>query len=296
MSLASFFQPGRLALSYELFPPKTPKGEELMYDNIVELMNFSPDFITCTYGAGGSTRSKTLEIVSQVKKRFRVPVASHLTLVGSTADELKSYLHQAREVGVDYIVALRGDPPAGQTEFTQTSGGFRYANELVELIHSDFNNFGVLVAGYPETHREAVNAQTDLENLKRKVDAGADVVVTQLFFDNTDFFRFRDACDVAGIQVPIVPGLLPVTSLPQIERIASLCGAKLPAKMMERLQAQTTPEGYFEVGVDWAIRQTQELIEAQIPGLHFYVLNQSPATLKILNSIQAETLRGHGSL
>jgi methylenetetrahydrofolate reductase (NADPH) len=199
-------------------------------------------------------------------------------------------------VGVDYIVALRGDPPAGQTEFTQTSGGFRYANELVELIHSDFNNFGVLVAGYPETHREAVNAQTDLENLKRKVDAGADVVVTQLFFDNTDFFRFRDACDVAGIQVPIVPGLLPVTSLPQIERIASLCGAKLPAKMMERLQAQTTPEGYFEVGVDWAIRQTQELIEAQIPGLHFYVLNQSPATLKILNSIQAETLRGHGSL
>ena len=172
--------------------------------------------------------TKPCEIISEVKKRFDVPVASHLTLVGSTADDLRDYLSRARQQQVDYIVALRGDPPQGETKFKQTEGGFRYANELVEMVRAEFSEFGVLVAGYPEKHREAPSFEVDLENLKRKVDAGADAVVTQLFYNNDDFFHFRDRCRNMGINVPIVPGLLPVTSLHQIQRIASLCGAVLP--------------------------------------------------------------------
>ncbi len=293
MSLSRFFTSGRLGLSYELFPPKTVKGEELMYEHVNELLKFSPDFVTCTYGAGGSTRDKTLEIVSKIKQRYSIPVASHLTLVGSTTDDLRSYLRAARDQNVDFIVALRGDPPHGQSEFSQTPGGLKYANEIVQLIRDEFKDFGVLVAGYPETHREATSRYADLENLKRKVDAGADVVVTQLFYDNDDFFRFRDDCVKIGINVPIVPGMLPVTSLAQIERITSLCGSKLPAPLSASLARQSLPEDQFFAGVDWAIEQTQDLIGQGIPGLHFYVLNQSPATLRILNAIQAESLRGN---
>jgi methylenetetrahydrofolate reductase (NADPH) len=292
MSLLDYFRSGRLALSYELFPPKTPKGEQLLYDNVQQLMEFSPDFVTCTYGAGGSTQNKTLEIIQEVKRRFDVPVASHLTVVGSTVEQLRQYLAVAVAADVDYVVALRGDPPQGQTEFTATAGGLRYANELVELIRREFGKLGTLVAGYPETHREASSPEVDLQNLKRKVDAGADVVVTQLFYDNQDFFRFRDRCLSAGINIPIVPGILPVTSLPQIERITTLCGAKLPKKFVNRLSEKESPEWHFETGVDWAIEQTRELIEGGVPGLHFYVLNQSPATLRILRELRAESYRG----
>lgn len=292
MSLAKYFEPGRLALSYELFPPKTAKGEENLYANVQQLMEFSPDFVTCTYGAGGSTQDKTLEIVSEVQRRFEVPVASHLTVVGSTVDQLREYLRRAQLAGVAYIVALRGDPPQGENEFVPTAGGLRYANELVTLIRDEFPDFGVLVAGYPETHREAPSPETDLENLKRKVDAGADVVVTQLFYDNEDYFRFRDRCLERGIEVPIVPGILPITSLPQVERIAALCGSRLPRRLVERLRERDDAAWHFEVGVEWAIKQTRGLIEVGVPGLHFYVLNQSPATLRILRELRAETIRG----
>ncbi|MBX3417800.1 MAG: methylenetetrahydrofolate reductase [NAD(P)H] [Pirellulaceae bacterium] len=292
MSLAKYFEPGRLALSYELFPPKTAKGEENLYANVQQLMEFSPDFVTCTYGAGGSTQDKTLEIVSEVQRRFEVPVASHLTVVGSTVDQLREYLRRAQLAGVAYIVALRGDPPQGETEFVPTAGGLRYANELVTLIRDEFPDFGVLVAGYPETHREAPSPETDLENLKMKVDAGADVVVTQLFYDNEDYFRFRDRCLERGIEVPIVPGILPITSLPQVERIAALCGSRLPQRLVERLRERDDAAWHFEVGVEWAIEQTRGLIEVGVPGLHFYVLNQSPATLRILRELRAETIRG----
>ena len=284
MSLPTIFDSNKLVLSCELFPPKTPKGERTLYRHVEKLIQFAPDFITCTYGAAGSTRDKTLSIVSEVKKRFNLPVASHLTLVGSTEEDLRGYLKQAQETGVDYIVALRGDPPEGQSNFEQTQGGYRYANELVELINREFNDFGVLVAGYPEKHREAPSFEIDLENLKRKVDAGADVVVTQLFYDNADFYRFRDSCHQAGITVPIVPGLLPVTNLGQIQRIASLCGSKLPEKFVARLREKDDNEWQFEVGVEQAIAQTQDLIAKGVPGLHFYVLNRADATSRILDA------------
>ncbi|MFT5300635.1 MAG: methylenetetrahydrofolate reductase (NADPH) [Mariniblastus sp.] len=284
MSLPNLFDQKRV-ISFELYPPKTPAGEESLYEHVERLMQFSPDFVTCTYGAGGSTQGKTLEIVSRVKSQFKVPVASHLTLVNSSVDDLRVYLTKAQEQSIDYIVALRGDPPKGETEFVPTQGGFRYANELVDLINNEFSDLGVLVAGYPEKHREAVSMDVDLENLKRKVDAGAHAVVTQLFYNNDDFFRFRDQCEKQGITVPIVPGLLPVTSLQQIQRITSLCGAALPGKFVEDLEKDPDPKAQFKVGIQQAIEQTQGLIDAGVAGLHFYVLNRSVATSKILESV-----------
>jgi methylenetetrahydrofolate reductase (NADPH) len=248
-------------------------------------MQFSPDFITCTYGAGGSTQGKTLDIIEDVKNQYNIPIASHLTLVGSSVDDLRAYLEQARARSVDYIVALRGDPPQGETEFKATEGGYRYANELVELINAEFNDLGVLVAGYPEKHREAPSLDVDLDNLKRKVDAGAHAIVTQLFYNNDDFFRFRDLCEQKGINVPVVPGLLPVTSLKQIQRISSLFGAKLPTTFVQELETHPEPGDQFKVGVDQAIQQTQELIDADVAGLHFYVLNKSDATVQIMSAI-----------
>ena len=291
MTLKNTFLSDGLVVSFELFPPKTTKGETALYKHVAELMKFHPDFVTCTYGAGGSTRDKTLEIVGKIKNDFDVPVASHLTLVGSTVDDLRQYLTTAQQQGVDYIVALRGDPPKGQENFSQTEGGLRYANELVELIEAEFPDFGVLVAGYPEKHCEAPTMELDLENLKRKVDAGADAIVTQVFYHNDDFFRFRDRCQALGIEAPVVPGILPVTSLSQIERIASLCGANVPESFLKRLGEKEDKEWQFEVGVEFAIEQTRALIDADVAGIHYYVLNQSPATIKILEAVDIHSLR-----
>jgi methylenetetrahydrofolate reductase (NADPH) len=285
ISLTDLFETKRV-LSFELFPPKTEKGEEALYRHVETLMRFSPDFFTCTYGAGGSTQTKTLEIVSHVREKFDVPVASHLTCVGSTTQQLREYLEKAKSKSIDLIMALRGDPPQGQEKFVAHEGGLGYANELVEMINSEFNNFGVMVAGYPEKHVEALDLDTDLDNLKRKVDAGADAVVTQLFYDNADFYRFRDLCDKKGITVPLVPGLLPVTSLAQIQRITSLCGAKLPADFVQDLERDSTAEGQFETGVRQAVAQTEDLIANDVAGLHFYVLNKSKATKRILEQVK----------
>lgn len=291
MSIAELFAQQKLVLSYELFPPKTAKGEAALYEQVAQLMAYSPDFVTCTYGAGGSSRHRTLDIIDQVKRRYQLPVASHLTCVGSTREDLRDYLSRAARQDVDYIVALRGDPPQGSDQFQQVAGGLAYASELVGLIRQEFPQFDLLVAGYPETHREAASPQADLENLKRKVDAGADAVVTQLFYDNADFFKYRERCEALGIEVPIIPGILPITSLQQIQRITSLCGARLPLELESRLASNNSPEWQFDVGVEWAIRQTQQLIDAAVPGIHFYVLNQSPATIRIIANTQLAELR-----
>jgi len=281
-----FYPPRPLTLSFELFPPKTPAAEASLWENLDRLMDFQPDVITCTYGAGGSTREKTLEVVSEVKRRYGVRAASHLTCVGSTVDELRDYLARAQRLGVDNIVALRGDPPRGATQFVPVEGGLRYAVELVRLIRREFPQFGIAVAGYPETHQEAASPQADLENLKRKVEAGADCVITQLFYDNTDFFLFQQRCRQIGIQVPIVPGIMPITNLAQIQRITSLCKAKLPQPLVDELAQRDDAEWQFEVGVRWATKQVQELIAGGVSGLHFYVLNRSPATAAVLSAVR----------
>jgi methylenetetrahydrofolate reductase (NADPH) len=289
--ISNAYGPGRFGLSFELFPPKTPAGEAELFGHLEQLMAFRPSYVTCTYGAGGSTRDKTLEIVDQVKQRFGCPVASHLTCVGAKVDELRAYLGEAARREINYVVALRGDPPRGETQFRPVAGGLSYANELVRLIRHEFPRFGIAVAGYPEVHREAPSAEEDLRNLQRKVDAGADVVITQLFYSNDDFFRFRDACHRLSINVPIVPGVLPVTNVAQIKRITALCGARIPAEFLARLDAQSDEQGQFAVGVEFAARQVQELINAGVPGVHFYVLNKSPATVAILRAVTIQSRR-----
>jgi methylenetetrahydrofolate reductase (NADPH) len=287
MKLSAGYGPGKFGLSFELFPPKTPQGEVTLFEHVARLVEFGPSYITCTYGAGGSTQDTTLGIVSRVHREFQLPVATHLTCVGATVDGLRDYLRRAQGEGVENVVALRGDPPRGDTKFQPVPGGFSYANELVGLIRSEFDNFGVAVAGYPETHQEAASPQSDLTNLKQKVDAGADVVITQLFYDNADYFAFRQRCQELGIRVPIVPGLLPITNFAQVKRITSLCGARLPEKLVAKLEsAAEDTEKQFELGVDFAIQQTQDLIDAGVPGIHFYVLNRSEAAARVLSEVR----------
>lgn len=286
MKIGEAYGPDKFGLSFELFPPKTAAGETAMFKHVDQLVAFQPSYITCTYGAGGSTRNKTLEIVERVHQNYGLPVASHLTCVGATADELRAYLKEATERNITNIVALRGDPPKGETEFRAVEGGLHFANDLVQLIRSEFPALGIAVAGYPETHQEAPSPQADLDNLKRKVDSGGDVVITQLFYNNDDFFRFRETCDRLGITVPIVPGILPVTNLAQIQRITSLCGAQLPDTFVGDLQQCGDDDAQqFEVGVQFASRQVQQLRDAHVPGIHFYVLNKSQATAGVLRNV-----------
>jgi methylenetetrahydrofolate reductase (NADH) len=287
MKLSAAYGPEKFGLSFELFPPKTPQGEATLFEHVARLVEFAPGFITCTYGAGGSTQDTTLGIVARVHREFQLPVATHLTCVGATVDQLRGYLRRATDEGVENVVALRGDPPRGDAKFEPVPGGLSYANELVGLVRSEFADCGIAVAGYPETHQEAPSPQADLANLKRKVDAGADVVITQLFYENADFFAFRERCREIGIGVPIVPGLLPITNFAQIKRITSLCGAKLPQELVAGLEAAgDDTQKQFELGIDAAIRQTQELIDAGVPGIHFYVLNRSEAAARVLGDVR----------
>ncbi len=285
-TLGSVYQSPSPAISFELFPPKTAQGDAALMAHAEALMQFAPAYFTCTYGAGGSTRRKTLEIVDKVKRQFGVPVASHLTCVGSTVDELRDYLLDAKNRNVDYIVALRGDPPRGENEFRPVAGGFRHANELTAMIHQEFPNFGIAVAGYPEVHQEAPSPEADLANLKRKVDSGADVVITQLFYCNDDFFRFRDKYEAAGIQAPLIPGVLPITSFGQIQRITELCGARLPVELCQQFETSDEANEQEEMGTRFATQQVAELLEAGVPGIHFYVLNRSKATCRVLEGLR----------
>jgi methylenetetrahydrofolate reductase (NADPH) len=286
MKLSDAYGQGRFGLSFELFPPKTEQGVANLFQHVAQLVQFRPSFITCTYGAGGSTQNTTLEIVARVHREFRLPVATHLTCVGSTVPQLREYLQAAREADIHNVVALRGDPPRGDLTFRPVAGGLRYASELVSLIRAEFSEFGIAVAGYPETHPEAPSPQADLTNLKRKVDAGADVVITQLFYDNSDFFRFRDRCAAQGIQVPIVPGVMPVTDFAKIQRFTSQCGAKLPAHMVSRFQSVgEDTDAQLAVGVELAANQTQALLDAGVPGIHYYVMNRSDSVAGVLAAV-----------
>ena len=286
MTMREIYQRGDVVLSFEVFPPKTPQGLEAVYRTVEELKSYKPGFISVTYGAGGSTRSQTLDIITQIARRFELPTTAHFTIVGSTLDDIEGFLAQAEEAGATNIMALRGDPPAGETSFRAIEGGLHYAVELVEIIRRQKPGFGIGVAGYPETHQEAKSPEDDLANLKRKVDAGADAVFTQLFYDNDDFFRFRERCHQLGITKPIVPGLLPVISLAQVKRITGLCGSKLPAELLSALEAcGDDTAAQQQVGIDHCIKQCEGLLAEGVPGIHFYVLNRSDSTRAILSKL-----------
>ncbi|MBW3542930.1 MAG: methylenetetrahydrofolate reductase [NAD(P)H] [Planctomycetes bacterium] len=285
MRIRDIYKQG-FGLSIEVFPPKSTDGDEALLRTLGRLAPYRPGFFSCTYGAGGTTRTRTLDWCVQIQKRFALTATAHFTCVGSTRGQLLDWLHLAHDRGLRNIMALRGDPPKGEDEFKPVAGGFRYANELVALVREHFPDVGLGVAGYPEKHPEAPHAQLDLDNLKRKVDAGADAVFTQLFYVNENFLRFRDAYTQAGIGVPLVPGIMPITEFARIQRITSMCGATIPEDLATRLEAaQDDKAAQFEIGVEHAIRQCRELMAAGVPGIHFYVLNRSEACEKILEGL-----------
>jgi methylenetetrahydrofolate reductase (NADPH) len=290
MKIREVFQNRPFGLSIEIFPPKTEAGDQALANNLERLVLYQPVFVSCTYGAGGSTQSRTLDWCRRLQTEMSQTATAHFTCVGSTRENLLDWLSRARDHGIQNIMALRGDAPAGAEEFQAVEGGLRHANELVALIRENFgDDFGIGVAGYPEKHPEAPDADADLSNLKRKVDAGADAVFTQLFFDNSNFFRFRERYQQAGIGVPLVPGIMPITEFARIKRITSMCGAIIPDDLASQLEAvQEDTQAQFEIGVDHAIRQCRELIDAGVPGIHFYVLNKSQACEIILDALDIQ--------
>lgn len=287
MRIRDLFAGSPFVLSIEIFPPKSAEGDAALLETLDDLAPYRPAFISCTYGAGGSTSKRTLDWCQTIQSRFGCAATAHFTCVGHTREELIGWLQLAWDAGIRNIMALRGDPPAGQTDFKPVAGGLRYANELVALIREHFPQMGIGVGGYPEKHPEAPSLEVDLQHLKRKVDAGADAIFTQLFFDNTAYFRFREACGRLGITVPVVPGIMPITEFARIKRITAMCGSVIPAGLAGRLEAvQDDKEAQFEIGVDYAIAQCRELIDQGVPGMHFYALNKSAACRRILDALE----------
>lgn len=287
MRIRDLFAGSPFVLSVEIFPPKTADGDAALIETLDELAPYRPAFISCTYGAGGSTSKRTVEWCQTIQSRYDRPATAHFTCVGSTRDELVEWLQFASDAGIRNIMALRGDPPAGQTDFRPVAGGLQYANELVALIREHFPAMGIGVGGYPEKHPQAPSLEIDLQNLKRKVDAGADAIFTQLFFDNAAYFRFREHCQRLGIAVPVVPGIMPITEFARIKRIAAISAASIPADLAARLEAvQDDKPAQFEIGVEYAINQCRELIDRGAPGLHLYALNKSAACRRILDALE----------
>jgi methylenetetrahydrofolate reductase (NADPH) len=282
--------------SFEFFPPKTEEGERNLYEAIAALRPLEPDYVSVTYGAGGSTRDKTIEIVTRIREEYGLEAMAHFTCVGATVPQLRETLDRIAEAGLDNVLALRGDPPQGQEEWTKTEGGLEYSRELVELISADYP-FAIGAACFPETHIHARSPEDDLRYLKEKVDAGAAFLITQLFFDNAAFYDFIARARAIGIEVPIIPGILPITNIAQLQRITSLCGAIVPEPLLAELEARREqPDAVADFGVAYATLQCADLLAAGAPGIHFYTLNRSPATRAILSALKLLRPWERGSL
>lgn len=286
MHIKDILNSNRISFSFEFFPPKTEKSSAQLFENIRELSALKPAYVSVTYGAGGSTRDLTHGLVTRIQKETGITVVSHLTCVGSTREEIRSILENYKKCGIENIMALRGDPPAGSEKFIVTEGGFAHADELVEFIKLNYPGMGIGVAGYPEGHPETPNRLIEMDNLKRKVDRGADYICTQMFFDNNEFYDFCERCDIAGIKVPVIAGIMPVTSLKGMNRMAELAlGTRFPAKL-QRALSRAEDDSYVEkVGIHWATQQVLDLIDKGTKGIHFYTLNQSKATREIYSSL-----------
>lgn len=281
-AISALFRDARPLRSLEFFPPKDDAGVEALKSTAEVLKRVPWDFVSVTYGAGGSTRERTAQVSAMLKDELGFTVMPHLTCVGHSRDELGALADGLHGAGFRNIMALRGDPPKGETQFTAAVDGCRYANELVALLKSRHADFCLGVGGYPEKHPEAATLEADMDNLKRKVDAGADFITTQLFFDNAIYYRFVERCRGAGIQVPIVPGIMPVLSFKQVQRISSLCGATIPPALSRRLEAATdTPDVVEIIGIDWALDQIRDLLANGSPGYHLYILNRARSALTL---------------
>ena len=272
--------------SFEFSPPKTEQGERNLYEALAELQTLEPAFVSVTYGAGGSTREKTIATVKRIKDEYGLEAMAHFTCIAATEQELRATLDEMRAAGIDNVLALRGDPPAGERDWVKTEGGLEYACELVQLIRDDYP-FAIGAACFPETHIHAVSPEADVEYLAEKVATGVDFLITQLFFDNAFYFDFVARARAAGIEVPIIPGIMPITQIGQLERMASVCGASIPDGLRAELHArEDSPEAVIDFGVAYATLQCAELLAAGAPGIHFYTLNRSPATRAILGALK----------
>ena len=273
MRLRQIYNSNKPAISFEIFPPKTNEGEDDLFNELNIISGYNPSFISVTYGAGGSTREKTFDLVIRIKNELNIHPMPHFTCVGCKKDDILEYIKTYENTGIKNILALRGDPPKGEQRFLKPEDGFEYANKLVKFIraHTDMS---IGVAGYPECHQECCSLDKDIENLNKKVQAGAEAVITQLFYDNECYFSFVEKANSKGINVPIIPGILPITAYAQIEKIVSLSGCSIPKDFETKLiNNKDNPEAIKEIGLEFAINQCSELINSGVAGIHFYTLN-----------------------
>jgi methylenetetrahydrofolate reductase (NADPH) len=285
MRIDQILSTGSPSVSFEFFPPKTDAGFSSLFQTIDDLKSIQPSYVSVTYGAGGSTREKTVQLVERIQRELNIRSMAHLTCVGHTAAEIGSILDDLWNAGVRNVLALRGDPPAGQLQFTATEGGFSNADGLVKFV-AEKHPFCIGVAGYPEGHPQCLNLIRDMEHLKQKVDNGGSFIVTQLFFDNADFYRFQDRARAAGIKVPIVAGIMPILNVAQIKRFIGMCGAKIPQPLLIKLESlEANPDEVHAAGVDHAVLQCRDLIANGVDGIHFYTLNKSKATVQICKAL-----------
>lgn len=286
--ISELFQQGRPLRSLEFFPPKDDAGVEALRATATALKRMAPDFVSVTYGAGGTTRERTAQVSALLREEFGFTVMPHLTCVGHARAELGEIADRIHAAGFRNIMTLRGDPPKGAVAFTPAADGLAHASELAVLLKTRHADFCLGVAGYPEKHPEAASAAADLDHLRRKVDCGAAFITTQLFFDNEVYFRFVDRCRQAGITVPIVPGIMPVLSLKQIQRFTQLCGASLPRQLITRLEVAADNADVLEtIGIDWALTQIRGLLAHGAPGYHLYILNRSRGALALTAGLAA---------
>ncbi len=287
MRIRDCFETGRPVFSFEFFPPKTEEGVRNLFAAVEDLAPLAPTFVSVTYGAGGSTRELTVDLVSRIRREVGIEAMAHLTCVGHTAAEIAQILDRLEANGIENVLALRGDPPKGQEQFVRPDGGFGYASELAAYIRARWG-FCLGGAAYPEGHVECPDKEADLRHLKRKVEAGADFLITQLFFDPEDYFGFVERARAAGIATPIVPGILPVTNVNQLERFTTMCGARIPQALRDRLEpVRDDEQAVIAAGTDWATAQCRTLLDGGAPGIHFYTLNRSLSTRIIFQRLQA---------
>ncbi|HXM19316.1 MAG TPA: methylenetetrahydrofolate reductase [NAD(P)H] [Candidatus Tumulicola sp.] len=287
MRISDILRDKRPCFSFEFFPPRSDEGVAALLDTVATLRALDPGFVSVTYGAGGSTRERTLEVVTSIKSRLGLEAMAHLTCVGASVDELRDVMARVAEAGIDNVLALRGDPPRGFEEFRMPPGGLRHAADLVRLARAEFS-FCIGGACHPETHLEAPDAATDLRYLATKVEAGAEFLITQLFFDNEIYFEFVERARRAGIGVPIIPGIMPITSAEQIARFTRMCGASIPASLLAELEARKDqPEAVQDLGVAFATLQCADLLARGAPAIHFYTLNKSPAARAVVSALLA---------
>lgn len=288
MTILSSLRSARPTLSFEFFPPKSDKGSKELLETVHELGKLDPSFVSVTYGAGGTTRERTREVVQRIIKDTCVPTIPHLTCIGHTEDEMTEILDGYAEDNVGTILALRGDPPRDQPNYDRSQDRFKFASDLVEFIKNHPHPFEIGVAGFPEGHPATQNRLVEMDHFKAKVDAGADYICTQLFFDNHDFFDYRERCLLAGIDLPIVAGIMPITTLSGMKRMADLAaGSRFPAKLLGALaKSGEQPEPIRQAGIDYAAAQCQELIDGGVSGLHLYTLNKSSATREIASGLR----------